>query len=151
MSQPRTDQHAIAVVERRARAVELRKAGAGYGAIARQLGYKDRSGAYRAVKAALRELVREPAAELVTLELARLDDLLLALWPEARRGNVAKVDRVLKVMARRAALLGLDAPRRFAEVLDPRREAEAIAAEIGKPELVDRIAQDIMLSQEARR
>lgn len=33
---------------------------------------------------------------------------------------------------------------------DPRKEAEAIAAEIGKPELVEQIHQDLLLKQEAR-
>jgi len=53
-------------------------------------------------------------------------------------------------MARRAALLGLDAPRRVA-VTDYRQEAAAIAAEIGKPELIEQIARDLLLSQEVGR
>ena len=144
----------IAAAERQARAIELRKAGLGYAAIARQLGYGGPSGAYGAIMTALRALTREPAQELRELELARLDDLLLGLWTDARRGSVAKVDRVLKIMARRAALLGLDAPTRFADVTDARRDAEEIAAEIGKgddPAVVDRIAQDLLLNQGVRR
>ena len=144
----------IAAAERQARAIELRKAGLGYAAIARQLGYGGPSGAYGAIMTALRALTREPAQELRELELARLDDLLLGLWADARKGNVAKIDRVLKIMARRAALLGLDAPTRFADVTDARRDAEEIAAEIGKgddPAVVDRIAQDLLLNQGVRR
>jgi hypothetical protein len=144
----------IAAAERAARAIELRKAGVGFAAIARQLGYAGPSGAYGAVMTALRAVTRAPARELVDLELARLDELLLGLWPDARRGNVAKIDRVLKIMQRRAALLGLDAPQRVADVTDHRQEAEAIAAEIGKardPAVIGRIERDLLLHQAPRR
>jgi hypothetical protein len=53
MSQSKTEQHAIAVAERRRQAVELRKAGAGFEEIAKQVGCKDVSGAYRAIHATL--------------------------------------------------------------------------------------------------
>ena len=144
----------IAAAERRARALELRKAGFGYAMIARQLGYAGPSGAYKAIATALGALTREPARELLELELARLDDLLLGLWVDARKGNVHKIDRVLKIMQRRADLLGLDAPTRFADVTDVRRDAEAIAAEIGKagdPAVVERIERDLLVRQEVRR
>jgi len=150
MGESKASANRIAAAERRGQALALRKAGSGYAAIARQLGYAGPSGAYKAIVTALRALTREPAEELRTLELARLDDLLAGLWADARKGHVLKIDRVLKIMARRAALLGLDAPRRVA-VTDYRQEAEAIAAEIGKPELVEEIARDILLHQEARR
>ena len=46
------------------------------------------------------------------LEVQRLDELLLSIWPQARKGNHGAVDRVLRIMERRARLLGLDAPTR---------------------------------------
>ncbi len=141
----------IAAAERQARALELRKAGRGYATIARALGYAGPSGAYKVIATALRALTREPTEELRALELARLDDLLTGLWAEARAGNVSKVDRVLKIIARRSALLGLDAPATFKDLSDPREEAKQIAAEIGKPELVEQIARDLVLGQEAAR
>lgn len=150
MSQPKADQKVIATVDRQRQAVELRKAGMGYQEISDQLGYKDASGSYRAVRAALKAAVREPARELIALEVARLDDMLKGIWVEARKGNVSKLDRVLKIMERRATLLGLDAPKTWKDLTDPRKDAEAIAAEIGKPELADQIHQDLLLSQEAR-
>lgn len=133
----------IAAAERQARALALRKAGLGYADIAHQLGYAGPSGAYKAISTALRALTGEPAKELRDLELARLDDLLAGLWGDARQGNVQKIDRVLKIMQRRAALLGLDAPTRFADATDYRREAERIAAEIGRPELAHQIERDL--------
>jgi hypothetical protein len=63
---------------------------------------------------------------------------------------VSKIDRVLKIMERRATLLGLDAPKLTKDVSDTRKVAEEIAAEIGKPELVAQIERDLLISQEAR-
>lgn len=92
------------------KAIELRKAGATYDKIAEALGYENRSGAYKIVVGALRDLVQEPAQELRTLELERLDAMTLAIWARAQKGELAAVDRLLKIGERRAKLLGLDAP-----------------------------------------
>ena len=94
--------------EKRARALELRKAGATYDQIAKQVGYSNRGNAQRAVQTALKEITAEPAREVLTLELERLDGMLLSLWPQARRGDVNAVDRVLRIQERRARYLGLD-------------------------------------------
>lgn len=148
-----TSERRLAAIEKQRRALELRKAGVTFDVIAAQLGYGGKSGAYNAVASAMRRTLQEPADELRALELARLDDLWRGIWVEARTGNVQKIDRVLKIMQRRASLLGLDAPKKFADATDRRKEAEAIAAEIGKaddPAVVDRIHQDLLLRQEAR-
>lgn len=92
------------------KAIELRKAGATYEKIAEALGYENRSGAYKIVISALRDLVQEPARELRTLEAERLDSMTLALWARAQKGDLAAIDRLLRIMERRARLLGLDLP-----------------------------------------
>lgn len=151
MSESKTSEKRIAAVERQRQALELRKAGGTYQAIADQLGYRSVSGAYDAIMGAMRATLQEPADELRALESARLDDLLRGIWLDARKGNLPKLDRVLKIMARRAALLGLDAPQKFEDVTDKRKEAEAIAAEIGKaddPAVVAQIEADLLLSQD---
>ena len=38
----------------------------------------------------------------------------LAIWPAALAGDLFAIDRVLKVMSRRAKLLGLDQPKKVA-------------------------------------
>ncbi len=113
---------AIARAEHEAVALELRKAGATYDEIARRLGYSNRSAARRLVVRALDRTVSEPANELRTLECARLDALLQALWPKAMEGNPRSVEVALQVMERRARLLGLDAP--------PRRVVEVLTADV---------------------
>jgi len=103
----------IAIQLRRARAIELKKAGATYRQIGEQLGCGMKT-AWRDVdyelKATISEMT-ESADALRALELARLDRLQVAIWPKAIAGdNLRAVATILKVMSRRAALLGLDAP-----------------------------------------
>lgn len=97
--------------ENRARAVELRKAGATYEQIGQQLGIT-RQSAHAHVVEAMRQVAQETsetAADVIQLELARLDQMLTGLWAQARQGVPVAVDRVLRIMERRARLLGLDA------------------------------------------
>lgn len=100
--------------ERQAAALELRLAGQEYAAIADELGYANKSGAYKAVQNALTAIIREPAEQLVTLEVARLDAMLRAVWKRiVGKGELGAIDRALKIMERRARLLGLDKPIEF--------------------------------------
>jgi DNA-binding CsgD family transcriptional regulator len=101
--------------EREERALELRKAGATYKAIGDALGCHE-STAYDAVKRGLDRLlerIHESVAEARALDLARIDRLTFALWPKASAGDAHAIDRVVRLMKRRAALLGLDAPTRI--------------------------------------
>jgi len=104
--------------ERHLQALELRKAGVTYEVIAGQLGYANASGARKAVLSALKATLREPAAELRELELARLDAMLLPLWRRVQAGDEKAVDRALRIMERRARLLGLDRKTAEGEVPD---------------------------------
>lgn len=98
-----------AAEERRRQALELHLGGATYDEIAKACEYASRSGAYKAVQQALaarRAPDGEPVdAKPAETELARLDAMLTGLWPKARRGDVAAVDRVLVIEQRRAELL----------------------------------------------
>ena len=101
-----------AAAARALQALELRKAGATYEAIARQCGYAGKGAAYNAVQRELQRTMQEPADDVRTLELLRLDDLYRAMIPKALRGDKDStwyVDRCLTIMERRARLLGLDA------------------------------------------
>ena len=53
-------------------------------------------------------MVAEPLEQVRQMELLRLDELLGAIWPQAKGGDIAAVDRVLSIMQRRARLIGLD-------------------------------------------
>ena len=51
--------------------------------------------------------IRESAAEILELELTRLDRLLMAVYPAAINGDLQAIDRALKIEDMRAKLLGL--------------------------------------------
>lgn len=95
-------------IARETHVLELRRAGASFDKIATELKLYDRSDAHKIYKRALARTLQEPAAEIRTLEADRLDRLQLAVWTKALRGDLPAVDRVLRVMERRARLLGLD-------------------------------------------
>lgn len=107
-----TSSRALIALRRQQQAVELRRAGRSYREIAHQVGIGVAS-AHRLVAAAIskaRVTVQDEVIEMRALELSRLDGLLSSVWPAARQGNLGAIDRVLKIMERRAKLLGLDAP-----------------------------------------
>lgn len=115
-----------AVVEKRVRALELRKAGTTYRKIGEVM---DCSGstAFEYVQDALKEMQKEPAKAVRELELERLDQMLRAIWPDVLKGNRLAIDRALQIQDRRARYLGLDAPqRRIVEVISQDKIAEAI-------------------------
>lgn len=115
------------ILERRADALELRRAGASYTDIALSLRAKygsrlpqrySRTHAYLDVKAELKfqaEHMGELREEVRALELQRLDTMFLGIWPRAEGGSETAIDRCLKIMQRRAFLMGLDAPQKVAE------------------------------------
>ena len=113
MGNNKSGNNALAALERERQALTFRKGGATFEAIAAHLGYHNHSGAYKAVRRAMQRTLQEPADELRALELARLDDLLKGVWVAACTGDGTAVDRVLKIMARRADLLGLDARKAY--------------------------------------
>lgn len=108
---PATDGKAIDVAKRRAQLLELRRAGYTFQEIVTrhpELGYRSASNAVQDAQRALHKLVDEPARDVLALELSRLNALTQGLWKAARSGDEKAVDRVLRVMERRAKLLGLD-------------------------------------------
>src|SRR6188768_522389 len=98
----------INAAERKRDALELRKAGVGFQAIADRLGYKNASGAHYAVVSALKEITKPAAEEVRDLEVERLDGMLFAISAQVSYGHLGAIDRALRIMERRAKLLGLD-------------------------------------------
>lgn len=92
---------------RAAMALQLALEGHTYDEIARRVGYASKSGAFGAVQRELKRMLRHPAEELRQLEVARLDGLLTVYLPKAMSGDGWSMDRVLRIMERRDALLGL--------------------------------------------
>jgi len=134
----RTDTHrtgtkAIDATERQLRAVELRKAGHTFQEIADLLEYANPKDAQKAVLAALKKTLQEPTDVLRRLECERLDVMLKSLWPFVLKGSPRHVEQALRVMDRRAAYLGLDAPKQVEDhrTVTVRIMAEQIGKELG--------------------
>ena len=128
-----------ALTAKAAAAVELRLRGHTFQHIADALGWKDHSSPRVVVQRALRNMLQEPCDELRQVEAWRLDRLSSYLWPseadlepatacesiedeeerindQDRRESArvkrlnGKIDRLLKIMERRARLMGIDVP-----------------------------------------
>ena len=108
MGESKTSKRRIAAVEKQVKALELRKAGVTFEEIAKTLGYAGPSGAFRAVDSALEKTLQEPADKLRQIEWLRLEQMQRALWPTALSGDLGAIDRLVRIMERRARLLGLD-------------------------------------------
>lgn len=112
MAPSKTSAVRLKASERRARAFRLRLAGAKFREIGQQLGCTEQR-AHQIITdeiARISEKCTELAEQVRTLELERLDVLQMGCWRNATQGNLGSVDRVLRIMERRAKLLGLDAP-----------------------------------------
>lgn len=97
------------------KALELRRMAYGYQKIADTLGIGLVT-AHRHVQNGLREARDQVSASTEALrseELSRLDAMHQGVWVRAMKGESAAIDRVLKIMERRAKLLGLEAPVRI--------------------------------------
>lgn len=102
------------LIDKERKAIELRRAGYTFDEIARNLGYKTPQGAYLAYHRALkRTLIKAGTEEARATEIDRLDRLQRGIWATAVAGNPQAVSAVLKLMDRRAKLLGLDAPTKI--------------------------------------
>jgi hypothetical protein len=90
------------------KALQLRKLGYTYDKITEVCGYSNRGAAFHAVHRELKRTIAPVAEDVRELELARLDDLLTVYFSKAMKGDGWSMDRVLRIMERRAAFLGLD-------------------------------------------
>lgn len=102
-------------LDRELKVLELRRAGLTWQRIAEQVGYADHSGAYLAYKRALKRTLQQPADELRQQEIDRIDRLQLAAWPRAMQGDTQSINTIVRLMERRARLLGLDMPVKIAQ------------------------------------
>lgn len=99
-------------VVRQEQSLELRLQGHSYRAIATALKVNVRT-AYNDVQSALddlEDLSAKKAERIRDLDLLRLDRMMSALATRCRSGDSFAIATVLRIMERRAKMLGLDAP-----------------------------------------
>jgi len=106
-----------------AKAVNLRAEGLSFPEIAKELGYNSRQAAHDAVVRSLKEILREPVEHLITLDLERLDKLWQINYLNAQAGDTQALAGCMKIMDRRAKLLGMDAPPKAADKQDAPAES----------------------------
>jgi hypothetical protein len=122
---------------RRAKALELRRAGFTWQEIAnrKSLGYTSARNAQRDVHRLLQQLIDTPAKEVLAIELSRLDAITQALWQQVRNGDLPAIDRIYSAMRIRHSLLGLDQiniNHSVVTVSDLDREIERLTVEMKK-------------------
>lgn len=116
--------------QRRAQVLQWRLAGWPFDQIAARLDPPvSMQRAHQLYRAALAQIVREPADDLIKAECERLDLLWRAVIARALAGSARHAEVAVRVLERRARLLGLDAPTRT-EVRLSVEEVEALDAEI---------------------
>jgi hypothetical protein len=96
------------------KALTLRAAGASYSAIAAQVGYASKSGAFQAIQRELSTHICEDVAQLRRETLLTLEIMQLRLWavafpPDGKKVNLFAVDRLLHILELRARITGMDA------------------------------------------
>lgn len=110
----------LQTTQKRADAIRLRIGGSSYDQIADQLGYANRSAAFKAVEAGRLAILAEPAGELITYETERLDAMQATAWQVLDKAKASgdhelalkAIDRVVRICESPRRLLGLDAPTR---------------------------------------
>ncbi|MTI12094.1 hypothetical protein [Sansalvadorimonas verongulae] len=114
--------------------VKLRGAGLSFREIASTLDIS-KSAAHKYVKKSLSEVTGQLKLEsklLLAQEIERLDTIQRSIWNDVLKGNVASVDKALKVIELRMKALGLMAPAKIAST-DPTGENEATSGVVVVP------------------
>ncbi len=106
----------IEMLDRRTKVASLRLAGIrDQSKIAAQLGvsqptiHRD----FKALNAEWRERALADVAHEKGIDLDRLERMIAALWPQVVQGHLGAIDRVTRLLERKARLLGLDAPEQL--------------------------------------
>jgi hypothetical protein len=104
-------------LEKERKVLEFRRGGLTFDLIAERLGYASASGAHKAYLSACNRIVYEDVVEVRKSEMDRLDIAQAAIWGDLTdTQNVDANTRarlvlaLIKIMERRARLLGLDMP-----------------------------------------
>ena len=110
MGHSKASQTRLLALENQNKALELKIAGATYDQIARALKVSKKT-AWTYVQKALEERKRQRLVntdQYVEVELARLERLFAAVWPNAVKGDLKHIDRAIRISQERRTLLGLD-------------------------------------------
>jgi len=111
--------------------------------------YKRADSINNLIRRAMRITKAEKVSQVRTLELMRLDKLMGAHWEQALDGNIASTQVVLKIMAQRTKLLGLDAPIKVAKTDSKGRDIATLSDEERMKQIAALINKGLAKKQEA--
>jgi hypothetical protein len=97
------------VIQREAEIIRLRRGGLTWDMIAERTGYSSGLSARAAYERGMARYVQADVNELVQLESERLDIAQAAIWQNVLAGDNPSIISLMRIMERRAKLLGLDA------------------------------------------
>lgn len=103
-------QRKILAMERRLKALELRRRGWHWEQIAQEVGYKSGKTAAAGVKKLQEKTVMESVDDYRQLQIDRCHEMLQALAPKAEAGNERAIETSLRVMDKLDKLVGTEAP-----------------------------------------
>ncbi len=137
---PSTSPSRLEAVERGRKALELRKAGATFDAIAEIAGYSCRQSAHRAVTNLLRTVQVETATELRTVQYERLQYMIMKLWPRVQDGDEKAIVSVANLMRQQDVLMGVSAPQADA-VIEHRvtHDGAVLVIDAGDTDYIDKL------------
>lgn len=123
-------------LEKEAKVLEMRRGGFTFDLIATRLGYASASGAYKAYQTACNRIVYSEVAETRNVEMDRLDIAQAAIWGDIINGATPEdrargVQALVRIMERRAKLLGLDMPTK-AQIEVTNYDTSTIDAEVAR-------------------
>ncbi len=118
----------ITAQQKSARAIELRLRGYTLQQVADEIGYQDPSGAYSAIMRGLAaELPEAQRDQLRRVEVAKLNEVERITWPDALAGDDKARNTILRCIAQRSKLNGLEAPQ---QVQLSTREGEPVEVNV---------------------
>jgi hypothetical protein len=131
------------VLAKEAEVVKLRRGGLTWDLIAERVGYSHAASAQKAFERSLARVVADDVRAIRQLEYERLDLAQAAIWQKVLNADISAVTALIRIMERRAKLLGLDVPIKAQIDVTVRedvvREIERLAAELGvtDPNIID--------------
>jgi AcrR family transcriptional regulator len=102
-------------LDRQTKVAEMRLAGfTSQRAIAQRLGVDKAtiSRDFKELDAKFQEIAAQVIVRAKGLDLERIEALIDAIWAKAENGDTWSIDRIVKLLERKANMLGLDAPKK---------------------------------------
>lgn len=98
------------VLERETQVIDLRRQGLTFDQIAEAVGYTTAGGAKHAYDRAMKRIIAPDVEQIRVVEADRLDIAQAAIWGRVVVGDLPAITTLIRIMERRAKLLGLDMP-----------------------------------------